>query len=663
MFYRFGFYSVFLEKRILSNSYPRNIIIKWPFIMQGLVEENRNSVKNIELDQLLVKANSILNHEFKIFDKVFNFNDKIDWNISENDSFWPTKKWYLIDLDSAKFGDVKYTWELNRHQFLMTIGRVYYYTNDKKFVDEFKRLIFHWIDSNPVEYGINWFSGLEIALRALSWIVTMDFFYNSLLEDKKFINQFLQELWNFGKHIYYNIFYTKRLMKNNHLIGEATGLLFISLYFQKAGESKKWFNKAMQILKEEAKEQFRKDGTSIEESSAYEVFSLNFLLMCIILLERFNIDVPKELYQAVERGTNFIQYLIKPDGKLSKYGDDDNSKVLSISDNTQAEDLLAVASVIFNREDFKDSIKRGIFPENILFLLGKDGVHRWYVMNKKNKKEVKYFPIGKIGIVNTNDRFLLVKLGNISGHSHADIGHFLWFVDKKDVIIDSGTFKYNTDAKIRNYFRSTEAHNTLVVDGIEQAFPIKTFNWNVVYKLADASFTKKEEIVQFQVTCKIGHYNNLFHTRVILYDFLDKLIIIDRVVGSGVHNLKLNFHLIPPTNSLNSYNDFVEFILSTDKKLVLLPIRRENSIIPYININKGLVSPSYGIKTNAPMVSFIYNKVKLPSTLLTVLHIVPKVCNYRSKIEGMNLKSLLEKDKLVEVTKGVINYLKKGDNC
>jgi uncharacterized heparinase superfamily protein len=52
-----------------------------------------------------------------------------------------------------------------------------------------------------------------------------------------------------------------------------------------------------------------------------------------------------------------------------------------------------------------------------------------------------------------------------SGHKHNSRMSFELFAGDKSFIIDPGSYIYTADKKMRNLFRSTKFHNTVVVDG------------------------------------------------------------------------------------------------------------------------------------------------------------------------------------------------------
>ncbi len=69
--------------------------------------------------------------------------------------------------------------------------------------------------------------------------------------------------------------------------------------------------------------------------------------------------------------------------------------------------------------------------------------------------------------------FLLIDCGPVGpeyqpGHAHCDTLSFELSLDGRRVVVDSGVHGYETDA-LRAYVRSTAAHNTVKVNGVEQS--------------------------------------------------------------------------------------------------------------------------------------------------------------------------------------------------
>ena len=102
----------------------------------------------------------------------------------------------LVEFFSTLFevgpNEVRYTWELNRHQHLITLGKAYFLTGNEKYAQEVCTQICDWIEANPHLYGINWTSSLELAIRLISWIWAFWLISDSKVVNQHFINNFLK---------------------------------------------------------------------------------------------------------------------------------------------------------------------------------------------------------------------------------------------------------------------------------------------------------------------------------------------------------------------------------------------------------------------------------------------------------------------------------------
>jgi hypothetical protein len=67
--------------------------------------------------------------------------------------------------------------------------------------------------------------------------------------------------------------------------------------------------------------------------------------------------------------------------------------------------------------------------------------------------------------------------GAIAAHGHADALSIALRLDRRDVLVDPGTFDYFTYPEWRQYFRQTRSHNTLMVDDQDQSELQGSFLW------------------------------------------------------------------------------------------------------------------------------------------------------------------------------------------
>jgi hypothetical protein len=122
---------------------------------------------------IVAAAVKICGHRFDLLGFAdLDYGPEMDWHLDiVHGKRAPRVPWFKIAyLDFAQAGDSKITWELNRHQHLVTLAKAYRLTGNDSFAEEAIRQWKDWQRENPYPIGINWVSSLEVAFRSLSWI-------------------------------------------------------------------------------------------------------------------------------------------------------------------------------------------------------------------------------------------------------------------------------------------------------------------------------------------------------------------------------------------------------------------------------------------------------------------------------------------------------------
>ena len=171
-------------------------------------------------------------------------------------------------------------------------------------------------------------------------------------------------------------------------------------------------------------------------------------------------------------------YITRPDGTTPLIGDDDGGRMLPHSrvrtDDFRA--VLATGAVLFERGDYK--FVAGHLAEETVWLLGLEGVSAFENLSAcKPEKNSAAFNSGGYFVMRdgweTTDNYLLVDGGNLGamsgGHAHADALAIELAAGGRTLLVDPGTYTYHEPVEMRNYFRSSAAHNTLTIDDESQA--------------------------------------------------------------------------------------------------------------------------------------------------------------------------------------------------
>src|SRR5258706_5735389 len=120
--------------------------------------------------ELISLAEKILAHRTPLFGYTIESGPEIAWRRDPIGGCETPPDYFrrIPFLDTARTGDHKLIWELNRHQHLVVLAQAHRLTGRDEFVAEIRAQLESWFLQNPFGAGINWTSALEVAFRALS---------------------------------------------------------------------------------------------------------------------------------------------------------------------------------------------------------------------------------------------------------------------------------------------------------------------------------------------------------------------------------------------------------------------------------------------------------------------------------------------------------------
>ena len=588
--------------------------------------------------QLVEQANRVCQHEFGVFgsDSV-KFGEEVNWHLDPSSGkSWPLEHWSKIDVRGPdRVGDARITWEINRHQFFFILGRAYWFTGDEKYAREFASLIRSWIDANPPEIGVNWYSNLEIAMRLISWIWAYHYFLDSPYLDDDLHTKFLKTVLHSCRHITRDFRYSLRSMKNNHVIGDAAALAFTGIMFPEFKDSKHWKETYLSILRRELDTQVYDDGADFEQAISYHRFVLYFYLMLLRIMQINDHDVPASFTGKLEKMMEFALYVMKPDKTMPQIGDCDDAGVMLLS-NSKSHDfspILSTGAVLFQRGDFKQIA--GKLSEETFWLSGKEGVQTFNSLEGSAPSDSsRSFPDGGYHIMRSgwdaHDRYLLLKCGPHADHAHADALHIEMYCSGQSCLRDCGTYTYNGPWEWRTFFRSTRAHNTVMVDGESQSIPHRVFRWLKVARPRTLSWITSAgfDYVDAEHDGYSRYKDPVTHRRAVFFVKPDYWIIVDRLVGRGEHSVELLFHTPRGEHETEESTK----ILRMEDFAIIPAIRdgidmdlHEHSEEPI----QGWFSPYYGSKE--PSSTLVYSfSGKLPKIMATILDAGCSILNVQS---------------------------------
>ncbi len=549
--------------------------------------DNSNFLEEItKQDFIIPVAEKILKQEFSFLGMLPKTVKNIDWDEDIKSGYrWPDN--FYIDLREGlekeynKGRDIQIVWELSRFHYLIPLALAYHKTGEEKYLQKWQELILDWIGKNPLYYGPNWVNAMEVSKRACNWIFSWQIINKKGKLPRGFLEKFLISLIEHGRFIYSNLEYAP--LPSNHYLSDITGLFFLGTMLPELREARKWLSYGKKALEKEIQRQVYKDGVDYELSISYHRYVTELFLWAGWLGKINQQDFSSSYKEKLKKMVLFTYSYIKPNGLASQIGDDDDSRLFLLWDDfynwekRDHSDVLRIYKYLEGRELEKSNA----FPESGYYIIrDKD----FYLITGRNK--------GCYG-----------RGGN---HTHNDILSFELNMNKEDFFVDSGTYVYTSDFKERNRFRSTRAHNTVMVDQQEQdRLSPHPFYSEQKAQLSVKQWKETEEEIVWE-----GEHNGyarlsqpVIHRRSFRFQREKKtLFLIDSFQGKGKHSLEWNFHLAPHIKvwiKEKTEGDREILLIGENCSLLFLAPQILNCVII-----EDEVSSSYGVKIPTKTIRF-----------------------------------------------------------
>lgn len=518
-------YEIKRKTGILKNKFPQNpkqekflSLDEWKTSSQPFFFKSREDVsfdKNPSTS-LREAADNILNGRIQFFSyQYFDLGKDFDW-ITNPDSGYKydvEKHWTEVNDYNAEAGDIKYTWEKSRFSFIYTIIR-----SDYHFDEDHSKFVFDeindWMDLNPINMGPNYKCSQEISLRILNWINALYFYKDSALLTEEFFQKVMHSIYWQLHHVYHNINFSRIAVRNNHAITETLTLYIVSTLFPQFPNSKKWKQKGKAWFEQEVEYQVYKDGTFLQFSMNYHRVLIQLLTWGIRIADLNNDTFKSVVYERAYKSVNFLfQCQEDSNGHLPNYGSNDGALFFKLSDNDyrdyrpqlNALHVLLTGESLYQSTSFEDEL--------------------WYGRNKKAlypKIEKKYgavsFEDGGYYLIRDAETLTFIRCGKHKDRpAHADNLHLDIWYKGKNILLDGGTYKYNTDEADLKYFMGTTSHNTVKLDDYDQMLKGVRFIWYDWSQAIGAEMNETDTYFEFKgkVSCFTYLSPDIVHERIV----------------------------------------------------------------------------------------------------------------------------------------------------
>lgn len=431
------------------------------------------------LERCLADAELIRSQGARVFGNRVPTGFQASWHLDPlSGTKWPRLPWWQIDIRSDKrLSDVKHVWEAGRHRDLVVLARAAAISGDE-WLDTLVDALLLWCEENPPETGVHWYSSLELALRAISWAQVLGLVGETLPPNLRMAMD--DQLVASARHIVTELPYTVSSMKNNHMLGDALGLIVLSRLFPTHPQHRIWNWLGERLFGQQLARHMRPDGSMVEDSVSYHRFVLEMLIVRDLIG-----DAPPAVKRAMNLAAHHLQRIGVFDGTIPQYGDWDEGRVLASSG--EAIDVAGSTALAL-------ALSSTALPDGTA---NNYDELAWYLPDSKTRRAELSAPdsvasalpspkahatthiatSGGIAYVRRGSWTAWFKVGSGPSHGHADLTSIWLMHQGRWVIADPGTGTYNGPIAIRNGLRTSVAHPVIRPDGRDQLGPHRAFRW------------------------------------------------------------------------------------------------------------------------------------------------------------------------------------------
>jgi hypothetical protein len=472
--------------------------------------------------------------------------------------------------DERLVGDIKYLWEPNRHAELVTLAQAWHLSRDARYAQACGTLIDSWLSACPYQRGVNWTSSLELALRLVNWSFAWHILGGEaaiIFEGNAGETLRLRWLASVHQHCYFIAGYLSRHSSaNNHLLGELLGLFVASTTWPRWRESPRWQKLARSEFEREALAQNSLDGVNLEQATWYHHETADMMLIAFLYGRQSGCEFSAEFLARWTAMLEFIAAIMDVAGNVPRIGDADDAVIARLDpryDSDVFRSLLAAGAVLARDATVRASLKAKarIFGDKNRWLLGDQAALEFAAIRAPapgTATQRRAFPRGGYYVLGGDfDRPSEVRivadagpLGylSIAAHGHADALAFTLSVSGLPILVDSGTYAYHTQEDWRSYFRGTRAHNTLMVDAMDQSVSGGKFLWTRHAAIQAVEFESTSNFDR--LAAEHDGYRRLadpvIHRRELVYlKALRTLRVTDRLSAATRHQVEVNWHFAP----------------------------------------------------------------------------------------------------------------------
>ncbi len=449
--------------------------------------------------------------------------------------------------------DVRTIWETNRWSELVRIAMHDWVNGDLNAIRVSLDWLKDWCDNNPVGFGINWTSPLEVGLRLINftWFDTLaDRSLRALQRDEPDLAATLDALRQDHRILAERIvpahaawvwrYKSFGSSANNHLLGELVGLLHAVKRWPDLEKHTTSADTLWQEISRCILDQFATDGGNKEQALHYHLFAWEMAWHAARLM-RFTVGPALErLHQAAVFFTH-----VAHDGEQWEYGDNDDAQIIPLY-HDRAHGVEEWRSWMLGQPEGQ-SLNYWLQSPPLLNIPSSDWIAPESGMAVATdgawKLRLDASPLG---------------FGAMAAHGHGDALHISLWDGPEALLIDPGTGGYFGMKEERAALAAWGSHNgPQPAEGYQSPRRMGTFLWSEHHQVP---VLKRAAPCSFQMS--LGHENHHF-TRMVQLHPSGSIIVSDSLAESGP--FRVRWHLAPECHIAQKGDGVLRFTITRDQ--------------------------------------------------------------------------------------------------
>ena len=440
------------------------------------------------------------------------------------DHYWPD----AVDWDANPYGYIEWSIRIHGFPYFTPLALAWEETRDPKYAKAIENILRDWMHKTPMPYGVRagglaWGHSLIVSQRAFSTLVDI---FTVLCDCADTEDQTIIDLI---KSIYEHEAYLMEFESfppSNKTISEGRSMLATACSFPEFRESEEWYHAASQQLLNDMNIQVMRDGASYELTPGYQIAIAAWFLEVFEVAQKFGRSLNPEIEAGIRRMYDWSASINRPDFSCPSVSD------AGSLDGKFAPRLIKPGRILDNPTAVWVGTegKEGHPPDYTSIAHRDSG---YFVMRSGWDRDARYclFEGGPYG------RF----------HQHEDMLSFDLYAYGLPFIVDPGITSYFPN-EWTSFYRTTEAHNTVLVDGCGQNRREQTIaEW--IESARDKTVWRSDDRADVAIATYDAGYAGLdadiAHRRAVMFVKPNYFLIFDELAGEGQHTYEAFFHFMP----------------------------------------------------------------------------------------------------------------------